>query len=115
MPQAAAPRPAPAVTPSKAPRVAAVTYEVSGEGPVSIHFFDPTSGKSVSLWDQKLPWRVEFASHAVTFVQITARREDTPLTATHVVKALLDGVEVCSGTDHGGYMQSTCSELVPAA
>jgi hypothetical protein len=96
--------------PSKAARVAAVTYEVSGKGRMTIQYLDPARTETITLTDQLLPWRVEFPPHPVSFVQITARR--TTGSETHPVRALVDGVEVCSGTDEGGYMQSTCSEFV---
>jgi len=110
-PEAGSPRPS-ATTRSKAPRVAAVTYEVSGKGRVDIQYTDPARAETTFLIDQPLPWRVDLAPHAVSFVQITARRKNFEDDG-HPVRALVDGVEVCSGTDAGGYMQSTCSELVP--
>jgi hypothetical protein len=106
-----------ATEPSKAPRVAAVTYEVSGKGRVTIQYADPARTTTTTLTDQQLPWRVKLAPHAVSFVQITARRQlsrNGEFDAdAHPVRALVDGVEVCSGTDEGGYLQSTCLELVP--
>jgi hypothetical protein len=109
-------RPA-ATAQSKAPRVAAVTYEVSGKGRVDIQYLDPARTETTTLKDQSLPWRVTLAPHAVSFVQITARRKESTdghfHDDAHPVRALVDGTEVCSGTDAGGYMQSACMELVP--
>ena len=115
-PEAGSPQPS-ATTQSKAPRVARVTYEVSGKGRVDIQYTDPARAESTTLTDQLLPWRVDLEPRAVSFVQITARRRTSDKghfdDEAHPVKALVDGVEVCSGTDAGGYLQSTCSELVP--
>jgi hypothetical protein len=113
-PEAGAPWPSAsaATTLSRAPRVAAVTYEVSGEGRVDIWYTDPARTETTTLLKQQLPWRVELAPHAVSFVQITARRTKYG-SDEHLVKAFVDGAEVCSGTNVGGYMKSTCSELVP--
>lgn len=112
-PAAGEPRPSLSVaTPSKAPRVAKVTYEVSGEGRMDIQYTDPAKAETVSLLNQPVPWRVDLAPHAVSFVQITARRTRNS-SDEHRVRALINGAEVCSGTDVGGYMKSTCSELVP--
>ncbi|GIM66448.1 hypothetical protein Aau02nite_23010 [Amorphoplanes auranticolor] len=113
-PEAEAPRPSasPSTTPSRALRVAAVTYEVSGEGRVDIWYTDPARTETTTLLNQQLPWRVELAPHAVSFVQITARRTKYSHDG-QPVRALVDGVEVCNGTNVGGYMKSTCSELVP--
>ncbi|WP_246595608.1 MmpS family transport accessory protein [Actinoplanes auranticolor] len=114
IPEAGAPQPSASVatTPSRAPRVAAVTYEVSGEGRVDIWYTDPARTETTTLLNQQLPWRVELAPHAVSFVQITARRTKNGFEG-QPVRALVDGVEVCNGTNVGGYMKSTCSELVP--
>jgi hypothetical protein len=79
---------------------------------VIIQYLDPARTETTTLTDQPLPWRVELPPHTVSFVQITARRKSNDDEA-HPVRALVDGVEVCSGTDAGGYMQATCSELVP--
>jgi hypothetical protein len=100
-----------ATTPSKAPRVAAVTYEVSGKGRADIQYNDPARTETTSLTDRQLPWRVDLPSHPVSFVRITARRRGSHLDA-NTVRVLVDGVEVCSNND-GGYPQATCSELVP--
>jgi hypothetical protein len=118
-PQARSPQPS-ATTQSQAPRVARVTYEVSGKGRVDIQYTDPARVESTTLTDQRLPWRVDLGPHAVSFVQITARRRVSNSghfdgDDEHPVRALVDGVEVCNGTDAGGYLQSTCSELVPPA
>ncbi|MEU8230492.1 hypothetical protein AB0C12_12935 [Actinoplanes sp. NPDC048967] len=79
---------------------------------MDIWYTDPARTETTTLLNQPLPWRVDLAPHAVSFVQITARRTKNG-SEGQPVRALVDGVEVCSGTNVGGYMKSTCSELVP--
>ena len=112
VPAVGSPQPSPSATPSAVARVASVTYEVGGSGRATIQYLETARFETITLANQPLPWRVESAPYATSFVQITARRIGE-YTGADPVRALVDGVEVCSGTDNGGYMQSTCSELVP--
>jgi hypothetical protein len=104
------PAPTPAPSASRPPRVAVVTYEVSGTGRVDINYADPSRAASVILLDQPLPWRVDLPRQPVGFVSITASREDGP---PHSVRVLIDGVEFCGSTSRDGFDVAACMELVP--
>lgn len=107
-------RPAPTVTVSRPPRVAVVTYEVTGTGRLDITYADPATMKSVILEDQDLPWRIDLPRQPVTFVSILASRETYEEPSQHV-RVLLDGVELCADTKEGwGYKDAGCMELVPS-
>jgi hypothetical protein len=107
-------RPTPSATVSRSPRVAVVTYEVTGSGRVDINYADPGKTSSVILENQLLPWRVVLPRQPVKFVSITASRE-TYDAEPHHARILIDGVELCGGTNHAGYRDAGCMELVPPA
>jgi hypothetical protein len=107
-------RSTPSATVSRSPRVAVVTYEVTGTGRVNINYADPGKKSTVIVENQVLPWRVVLPRQPVTFVEITASRE-TYDAEPHHARILIDGVELCGGTNHYGYRDAGCMELVPSS
>jgi hypothetical protein len=105
-------RPTPSATASRSPRVAVVTYDVTGTGRVDINYADPGKTSSVILENQVLPWRVVLPRQPVRFVSITSSREPND-PKPHHARILIDGVELCGGTNHPGYTDAGCMELVP--
>jgi hypothetical protein len=98
--------------PSPAPRVGAVTYEITGRGTARIVYLDPAQRESVVLPDQQLPWRIELPRQPLRFVQVTASRDETD-SGPRTGRILLDGVEVCQQSDQAAYTNVGCSALVP--
>ncbi|MCW3816312.1 PH domain-containing protein [Micromonospora sp. DR5-3] len=104
---------APSVTPSRPVRVAAVVYEVIGQGRAYIIYRDPAQPSSVVLPAQRLPWRVALPRQPVDFVLVSASR-DEHWSGPRTVRILVDGVEVCAKSDEGAYRSANCDALIPA-
>jgi hypothetical protein len=103
------------VTSSGPPRVAVVTvtYEVTGKGRSYITYHDPKrTPSSVTLPDQRLPWRIELARQPSDWAMVSTSRDEYE-SGPHRVRILIDGVELCTSQDDGVYTRATCGEPVP--
>ncbi|MFC8849302.1 MULTISPECIES: MmpS family transport accessory protein [unclassified Micromonospora] len=61
----------PAIRPSGAPGRVSVTYEVTGQGPVDVEFYD-SDGDLIQTDDVRLPWRKTFRMTDASRVMVLA-------------------------------------------
>ena len=78
-----------------------ITYEVSGDGPVTIVYVDKLGGKPVRLDNVELPWKFTGQAQTPTVVSVFATRlgaSDGRISC----RALVDGAEVKQNTSNNG-------------
>ena len=92
-------------------RKLSVTYQVSGDGPVQVIYFEDLSGRPTQLKSVSLPWKVTKAMPAPALVSVTAVR----LTATSGAlscRTLVDGKEVAKKSTTGRFGTVSCNSFV---
>ncbi|MFF5291630.1 MmpS family transport accessory protein [Paractinoplanes globisporus] len=88
-----------------------VTYEVSGDGPVTIVYFDKVGAAPVRLTDVKLPWKVTTEVSTPALLEVVAVRAGTDQ-GTVDCRALVDGDEVASNSsDESNFAMVSCTHL----
>jgi hypothetical protein len=88
-----------------------VTYEVDGDGPVSIVYVEKLGETPVRLSDVKLPWKFTAEMQTPTLVSVVAVRVATSEGSVSC-RALVDGEEVKKVTSNpGNFATASCAHL----
>ena len=88
-----------------------VTYEVSGDGPVSIVYLQKAGDTPVRLSDVKLPWKFSTRMETPALLSVVVLRVAASA-GTVSCKASVDGDEVKSNTsDDANFATVTCTHL----
>ncbi|WP_433374460.1 MmpS family transport accessory protein [Actinoplanes sp. CA-142083] len=92
-------------------RKISVTYEVTGDGPVSIVYLEKVGDTPVRLSDVKLPWKFTTQMETPALLSVVVLRVGAS-TGTVSCKASVDGDEVKSNTsDDANFATVTCTHL----
>jgi hypothetical protein len=86
---------------------ATVVYEVTGDGPVDLHYTDG-SGSSKREKGVKLPWRKEFTDSDAALLSVMASRATFDKKGSLTCRATVDGVEVAKRTVEGKFLLVSC-------
>lgn len=92
-------------------REISVTYEVTGDGPVSILYLEKAGSTPVRLSDVKLPWKLTTRMETPALLSVVVLRVGASA-GTVSCKASVDGAEVKSKTsDDANFATVTCTHL----
>jgi hypothetical protein len=95
-------------------RTISVTYEISGDGPVSIVYLQKMGDAPVRLTDVALPWKFTTEVQTPALVSVVAVRLGTT-DGTVKCRALIDGAEVRASTSSSSaFATVTCTHLALA-
>ena len=88
-----------------------VTYEVTGDGPVSIVYIEKVGSPPVRLEDVKLPWKFTTEAETPALLSVVAIRVDTS-EGSITCRALIDGTEVKASTSQkSNFATASCTHL----
>jgi hypothetical protein len=88
-----------------------VTYEVTGDGPVSIVYLEKIGGSPKHLDNVTLPWKFETTMEGATLISVTAIRSGTD-PGTISCRATVDGAQVAQRTQTGTFATASCTKMV---
>jgi hypothetical protein len=92
-------------------RTISVTYEVSGDGPVSIVYLQKIGDAPVRLTDVKLPWKFTAQMQTPALLSVVVVRLGAT-DGTVKCRALVDGDEVKANTSgRSAFATATCTHL----
>jgi hypothetical protein len=88
-----------------------VVYQVTGDGPAEIVYFEKLGDTPKRVSNAKLPWKVTVSMQGASLVSVTAVRSDTG-SGSISCRATVDGKEVARRTRDGELATVSCNKLV---